>query len=182
MLTLNNHRDERSLWGCPRMLDRLLNALLIFILLYAFFAWFSYRFHVGHDSQSVLCLQGNHRWYLIDRMTQNAELGDLVAYRSDERMAPEIPLGTLVVKRVEALSGDRVDLESTGIRIQGEFRPARYPHRTRLKERALPKGSHLLMPEGSLWVMGDHPRSFDSRYFGPITAEQIIGVAHALPF
>ncbi|MEY4683798.1 MAG: hypothetical protein RLZ25_257 [Pseudomonadota bacterium] len=181
MSTLNSPTSD-SPRACPPALDRLLNGIVVFIVLYALFAWFSHRFLVGHDSQKVLCLSGNHRWYLIDRSQRQPELGDLVAFRSDEQMAPEIPFGTLVVKRVEALPGDNVDIESLGLRIQGEMLPVRYPHRARLKDRALPTGSRVLVPEGNIWVMGDHPRSFDSRYFGPIADRQIIGVAHALPF
>jgi conjugal transfer pilin signal peptidase TrbI len=97
-------------------------------------------------------------------------------------MAPEIPLGTLVVKLVEATEGDAVEFEFQGLRIQGQWHPVRYPHRERLKDRALPQGTRLIVPERAVWVMGDHPRSFDSRYFGPIEDPQIIGVAHALPF
>ena len=168
--------------ACRPWLDRLLNAVLVFVLLHALVSWFSHRFLIGHDAQTTLCLSGNHRWYLIDKAEKSPELGDLVAYRSDARMAPELPLGTLVVKRVEALGGDRVDLETQGIRIQGELRPVRFPHRQRLKDRALSDHEGMVIPDTSLWVMGDHPRSFDSRYFGPVSAQQIIGVARALPF
>lgn len=164
------------------IVDRLLNGVLVFLLIHALFAWFSHRYILGHDAQPTLCLKGNHRWYLIDRNERTPELGDLVAYRSNAQMAPEIPVGTLVVKRVEGLPGDLVNLAPQGLSIQGEMRPARYPHRARLMERSLPAGSHLVIPENSLWVMGDHPRSLDSRYFGPIQDREIIGVAHALPF
>jgi type IV secretory pathway protease TraF len=33
---------------------------------------------------------------------------------------------------------------------------------------------------GEYFVVGTHPRSFDSRYFGPIAETSIIGRAHAL--
>ena len=166
----------------PLHLDRFLNGVLIFLLIYSVFSWFSHRFVIGHDGQKTQCLEGNHRWYLIDRGTHALNPGDLVAYRSDARMAPEFPQGTLVVKRVEAVSGDAVDLETQGLRIQGLMQSIRFPHRERLKDRAIPSGSRWIIPEGSVWVMGDHPRSFDSRYFGPIDERQIVGVAHALPF
>jgi conjugal transfer pilin signal peptidase TrbI len=32
------------------------------------------------------------------------------------------------------------------------------------------------------WVMGDQPKSFDSRYWGVVYQQQIIGKAYALPF
>jgi len=168
--------------ACPPELERLLDGALVFLILYGLFGWFGHRFLLGHDNQNVLCLAGNHRWYLIDRQQRHLTPGDLVAYRSDAKMAPEIPLGTLVVKRVEATEGDAVDFEVRGLRIQGQMHPLRYPHRERLKDRALPIGTRLMVPPGAVWVMGDHPRSFDSRYFGPIEDAEIIGVAYALPF
>lgn len=181
-MSISHHQPNDSERITPLVVDRLLNSVLIFVLLHALFAWFSHRFVVGHDAQKFLCLDGEHRWYLIDRGQRSPELGDFVAYRSDEKMAPQIPLGTLVVKRVAGLPGDSVDLEPQGLRIQGEMHPARYPHRFQLMERALPVGARLIVPEDGIWVMGDHPKSFDSRYFGPIEDRLIIGVAHALPF
>jgi conjugal transfer pilin signal peptidase TrbI len=164
------------------LLERLLNALLIFLVLHALIAWFSNRFLIGHDAQSVLCLKGQNRWYLIDRDAKPQGTGDLLAFRSDDRMAPEIPNGTLVVKRIEAVSGDAIAIEHRRLVIQGIGFETPFPHRGRLKERALPEGTVLVLPEDAYWVMGDHPKSFDSRYFGAIAADQVVGVAHALPF
>lgn len=164
------------------LLERLLNGLLIFLVLHALIAWFSNRFVIGHDTQSVLCLKGQHRWYLIDREAKPHGSGDLLAFRSDDRMAPEIPNGSLVVKRIEAVSGDTIDIEHRRLVIQGLGFETAFPHRDRLKGRALPEGTSLVLPEDTYWVMGDHPKSFDSRYFGAIAANQVVGVAHALPF
>lgn len=181
-MSILNSRCSRAPKSSFDVLDRLVNCLMVFFVIYAFFGWFSHRFLLGHDHQQELCLEGNHRWYLIDQSQRDPRLGDLMAYRSDERMNPNFPLGTLVVKRVEGLSGDLVDLEPQGLRIQGEPHPIRYPHRSGLGARALPLASHIVVPEGGVWVMGDHPRSFDSRYFGAIEAHQIVGLAYALPF
>lgn len=164
------------------LLERLLNALLIFLVLHTLIAWFSNRFVIGHDAQSVLCLKGQHRWYLIDREAKPQGSGDLLAFRSDARMAPEIPTGTLVVKRIEGVSGDAIDIEHRRLVIQGLGLETPFPHRDRLRGRALPEGTSLVIPEDAYWVMGDHPKSLDSRYFGAIGSDQVIGVAHALPF
>jgi conjugal transfer pilin signal peptidase TrbI len=163
-------------------LDRLLNAALVFLLLYAVMTWFSHRFVLGFDQQSELCLLGHHRWYLIDRAATPKASGDLLAFRSDSRMAPELKPGTMVVKRVEGLATDRIELMPHGVRIEGLITPVNYPHRERLQDRANPNGAYWILPEGHYWVMGDHVRSFDSRYFGPVQPQQVLGVAYALPF
>jgi conjugal transfer pilin signal peptidase TrbI len=38
------------------------------------------------------------------------------------------------------------------------------------------------VPASALWATGTHPKSFDSRYWGFVYDQQIIGRAYALPF
>lgn len=179
-ILMNNVETESS--SQMVILERLVDAMLVLVLIHALMAWFSHRFIVGHDQQRILCLDGNTRWYLIDRQQKPMIEGDLVAFRSDPRMAPDIPVGTLIVKRIEGVPGDAINIGHSHLWIQGIVYELPYPHREQLGLRALPEGTHLIVPDDHFWVMGDHPRSFDSRYIGPISPEQIVGVAHALPF
>jgi conjugal transfer pilin signal peptidase TrbI len=162
--------------------DRSLNAAMVFLVFYAAMTWFQHRFVIGHDGQSELCLSGNHRWYLIDRTQKNLDLGDFVAFRSGPSQAPEIPVGTLMVKRIDGLPGDHIQVEPRGIRIEEILYAVPYPHRGTLGDRAIPIGTDILLSEDEIWVMGDHPRSFDSRDYGPIPESHIVGKAYALPF
>jgi conjugative transfer signal peptidase TraF len=43
----------------------------------------------------------------------------------------------------------------------------------------MPFGTYRVA-EGSVWLLGEHHRSWDSRYFGPLAATAIIGRAHPL--
>jgi conjugal transfer pilin signal peptidase TrbI len=170
----NNHRTPETPFGW------LLNALLVGLMVYGLMAHLKDRYLIGHDGQLEPCLLGQPRWFLIDTQAVAGHAGDLIAFRSDDRMAPEIPQGTLVIKRIEGVEGQRIRIEALGLGLDQQRLSLPYPHRDRLKDRALPPGKTLELKSGEYFVLGDHPRSFDSRYFGAIAASQWVGVAHAL--
>jgi len=160
----------------------LLKALPVLVATLALGAYLGNRFHLGIDDQKELCLPGNHRWYLIDRHDQNVWRGDLVAFSADSRMAPWFPPGRVIVKIATGMPGDRVQVNeqqtlvnvkpvSEGLALAGKLgKPAsEFIH-------------EATVPGSALWVTGTHPRSFDSRYWGFVYEQQIIGRVYALPF
>lgn len=81
-----------------------------------------------------------------------------------------------LLKRIVAQAGDTVVMDTKGVSINGtlplrDSRPMAGDSEQLTLEH-FPFGSYTLQP-GQYWVMGDHPRSFDSRYFGPIDTSQI---------
>jgi type IV secretory pathway protease TraF len=91
-------------------------------------------------------------------MNQNAKdyLRDRLGYPDD----------TLLLKRVVALPGETVCRHAGTVTV-----PGRQAHAERRDSRGtlLPfwTGCHTLLPT-EVFVLGDHPASFDSRYFGPV--------------
>ena len=80
------------------------------------------------------------------------------------------PDGSLpLIKRVVGVSGDRVTARNAGIEVNGQPVPNSRPLDLVAKGHALPhlRGSFRLK-QGEIWVAGEHPNSFDSRYFGPV--------------
>jgi conjugative transfer signal peptidase TraF len=80
------------------------------------------------------------------------------------------PDGSLpLIKRVVGFAGDRVTASDVGIEINGQPVPNSRPLDLDAKGHALPhlRGSFRLK-QGEIWVAGEHPHSFDSRYFGPV--------------
>lgn len=167
-------------WNDNGRFGRLIHAVGLILIMNAGTEWFSHRFLIGHDQQTVTCLQGSPRWFLIDREHARPEIGDLLAFRADARMAPEIPEGTLIVKRIEAEAGDTIEIGRSSLRIQDHEVGLPFPHRSRLGNRTLSAGSRFRLPDHSYFVLGDHPRSLDSRYYGEIHSEQVIGLARVL--
>jgi conjugative transfer signal peptidase TraF len=87
-----------------------------------------------------------------------------------------IPPGFALIKRVAAVAGDMVVIDAHGVGING----SRWPSSAPLIQ---DQQGHLLhsypfgiyrVPSGELWVMSNHPRGLDSRYFGPVSAASII--------
>jgi conjugative transfer signal peptidase TraF len=74
-----------------------------------------------------------------------------------------------LMKRVVGVAGDLVTATDAGIEINGQPVPNSRPLDLDTNGRALP---HLRgcfgLKQGEIWAAGEHPNSFDSRYFGPV--------------
>jgi len=81
-----------------------------------------------------------------------------------------------LLKPVVAKSGDVVGLSARGISVNGALLPNTAPISKDTKGRPLEAwhfGRYLVPPE-TVWVASSyHPRSFDSRYFGPLSTAAI---------
>ena len=80
--------------------------------------------------------------------------------------------GSPLMKPVVARAGDSVQVSERGISVNGKAIPNSAPLPKDTAGRPLtlwPVGTYRVQP-GTVWVVsGYHPRSFDSRYFGPIS-------------
>jgi conjugal transfer pilin signal peptidase TrbI len=141
------------------------------------------RFRIGVGLQQALCLPP-YRVFLIDRHARPRR-GDYLAFRSDERLLPWFRPGLIVIKALQGVAGDHVVVADT-VQINGQVvaTPSltlgitplagalrRQPEEFRRDE---------IIPAGAGWVMGQTLDSFDSRYWGYVRDEQIIGRAYAL--
>lgn len=83
---------------------------------------------------------------------------------------------TPLMKPVVARAGDHVLVTAQGLSVNGKLLPNTAPRGTDTMGRPMPSwpvGSHRVMP-GTVWVASSHnPRSFDSRYFGPVAMSSI---------
>jgi conjugative transfer signal peptidase TraF len=88
------------------------------------------------------------------------------------------PLGKLVL----AGAGDRVELSAAGIVLNRCALGAASSSTTDTRGRRLtryPAGVYRLGAQ-ELWLFSPHRRSFDSRYFGPVSTRSVIGVLRPL--
>lgn len=83
------------------------------------------------------------------------------------------PLGKLVL----AAGGDRLDVEPAGLTVNGLRLPATPSLAADRLGRPLPHVPPGLrrVAAGDLWLVAPHPRSLDSRYFGPVGAARVLG-------
>ena len=87
------------------------------------------------------------------------------------------------LKPVVARAGDTVDLSPVGISVNGHLLLQTAPRATDTKGRALPHYpfGRYAVESGTVWVASSYnPRSFDSRYFGPILVSSIRAHLRAL--
>jgi conjugative transfer signal peptidase TraF len=91
------------------------------------------------------------------------------AYLVDELGYPK---RTLLIKRVAALSGDVICRHGMRVTINAQTVTAQSKDRF---GNLLPvwDGCAVLLPN-QVFLLGDHPSSFDSRYFGPVTKGQLL--------
>lgn len=86
------------------------------------------------------------------------------------------------MKPIVAVSGDLVKFSSEGVAVNGALLPNSAPQHFDSKRRRLQHWAFgtYRVHSGTLWVISSYdPRSFDSRYFGPIFLSSIR--THLLP-
>ncbi|UTH74235.1 signal peptidase I [Chromobacterium sp. IIBBL 290-4] len=151
----------------------LIAAAICFGLAQALVYWNDGRYRIGIDFQkNVHCLP----WTVFFMERKPAawlpERGDLVQYRN-----PRLDRGFAAFtmsKLVMGVAGDRVQIKGGRVYLNG-----RYVGGLNLSQ-ALGKKPQdyaraFTLREGEYFLMGSQPYSYDSRYWGPIRHEEIIG-------
>jgi len=95
--------------------------------------------------------------------------GDIVAFRHDD--------GTheVFIKRIEAVPGDRIRIDRGVVYLNGSA--VDEPYVRFADTRSFPE---VTIPPGSVFVLGDNrANSEDSRFFGPVPGDSLIGRALA---
>lgn len=119
------------------------------------------------------------------------ERGTLVAIcPSDVVLAVALPRGYLrpgscrgnvepLLKRIAAVAHDRVDVSDGAVAVNGRALPNSGRRARDCADRPLPRipaGRYLISP-GTIWLYAPVARSWDSRYFGPEPAANVVGIA-----
>lgn len=122
-------------------------------------------------------------FYWLDN--KPSKLGDFVALQVPERLRelvedrgylpPDVPL----IKQIAGGPGDEICRIGLEIRINGATIAMAQSVDGSGREMPVWSGCHVL-PEGSVFLLQDHPQSFDGRYFGPVGRRLIIGRATRL--
>jgi conjugal transfer pilin signal peptidase TrbI len=134
------------------------------------------RWRISWDPQVTKCLPGLHL-AIVDLADRSVAHGAIVAFRAEPEQAP-FPPGALIGKVVLGLPGDRVAVTPDQTTVNGVvvgfgLRLAGFAHRS---PAALART--LVVPRGTVWVMGATADSYDSRYWGPLPLWQVVGRVH----
>ena len=103
--------------------------------------------------------------------------GDVVVFKNP---APENG-ADILVKRVIATSGQTVDMKDGDVYVDGRKLDEPYAMgktgQLTVTLPAAPESYPYTVPDGCIWVMGDNrENSADSRYFGPVKEDSVIGI------
>jgi conjugal transfer pilin signal peptidase TrbI len=169
-------REAKKPW--PEFLIKCLAVLAVFV---AGGSWLFSRYFIV-IAHGQLCLPG--RLFLVEKQEVPGR-NDLVAFLTDERPRPYKP-GTGFVKLVRGLPGDKVDVDGQcrftitggdGYEYHGELEPQVV---ALLQKKCADFKTHYQIPPQNYFVMGMLPDSYDSRYWGLVSASQVIGKAAKL--
>lgn len=155
-------------------------AIIVLGVLYILGLWFSSRFLIVGDPQEVKCLPG-YTVYLVDKNDKRLERDQLYMFLSKD-LSPIYSEDTKMLKFLKAMPGDLVEVrENSQVFINGKASEAGLSLATQklgLKESDFYGSKRLGNDE--VWFLGTSPKSFDSRYWGSVHREKIVGRAYAL--
>lgn len=84
-----------------------------------------------------------------------------------------------LIKTVAALAGAEIEIADSVI-IDGAVAPHSQPRSVDAEGRSLDAWSGGVVPAGHLFLLSQYAGSYDSRYFGPIPAEGLLGLAQPI--
>lgn len=157
-----------------------LKAFLIMSLLYALGAAFSARFVIAGDPQTIRCIPG-YDVYLVDKFDREPERGGLFVFLSKD-LSPVYGEGTKMLKYMRGMPGDTVEVRSNDQVFINDL-ASEYGLVLATEKLGLPASKFYgktTLKENEYWFLGTSPRSFDSRYWGAVTRDQIVGRAYPL--
>ncbi|WP_444679545.1 signal peptidase I [Halomonas sp. E19] len=168
--------SKRERQSTPRFVAKMgVVATLIFATGYAFVS----RYHFGIDSQEVKCI-GDYSLFLVDRHDKDLQRGNIYAF-SAQGVEPYFDEGTQMVKILRGLPGDHVRITESGdVFVNDELVGEGLILAEEVGANPADFAGETILEEGSYWFMGETPYSFDSRYWGTVSEEQIIGQARPI--
>jgi signal peptidase I len=108
---------------------------------------------------------------LVNKLSGEPHRGDLIAFH-----APRT--GEILLKRVVATGGQRVGIEDGVLVVDGRRQRERYADPDAIDSVYF---GPITVPRGDVFVLGDNrANSEDSRNFGPVPADRVIGRATAI--
>ena len=119
----------------------------------------------------------DHRVFLLRPVPAQIETNDYLVFRHRDLAQVRQGLGTnreRMIKRVGCRPGEWLQKDAQH-RFACEGRPLGQALATDSQGRPLPRFIHNgPVPAGQLFLVGTHPRSYDSRYFGFVDAHEIL--------
>lgn len=148
------------------------------MLLVAFFFWHRLPISVAFDPNDEKCIPDLHLALLVHRPPSSVAHGDLVFFK---------PAGSLAyikqefaLKIAAGVPGDRLQIREGRVLVNGVEVASGFPLSGVYKKTVAQFELDEVIPQGKLFLIGTHPRSDDSRYWGYIELKSLSGPAYKL--
>lgn len=143
----------------------------------------SQRYQISITQSATACLPITAA--MIDTRNKTPRRGHLMSFLI-RKAEPYFAEGTNFVKLTAGIAGDTVSIDVDGVTVtspQGEVTrydtsASRMLAYTKLTEDDIKR--EFVVPEGQYFALGTLPASFDSRYWGLVDQNDVIGVGYAI--
>jgi signal peptidase I len=158
-------------------IETIVIALSIFLVVYLFFMQ---PHHV--NGQSMVPNFQSGEYLLTDKVTyrmRNPERGEVIVFHAPSSAHCAKGTGCDFIKRILAVPGESVEVKNNGIYINGNRLPESYiPDSYKTLAGEFSKNRVIELGDNEYFAVGDNrPYSSDSRAWGPIKKEDIVGLA-----
>lgn len=154
-----------------------LKAIPIAIVVGGLAYYASSRYSIGIDPQENTCLPW--RVFVIDKKDVDPERGAIFAFRAKD-LRPFFKEGTHMIKVIDGLPGDRVQVTQEKVLVNGIEVGVGLSLAKPLKRSPGRYVREEIVPESKYWFMGKTPDSYDSRYWGYVSTDDLIGRAYPI--
>jgi signal peptidase I len=142
-------------------------ALLLLLLALGLRAYVAEPFAIPSESMAPTLRPGDH--VLVEKLSYrfgSPRRGDLVVFRAPDG-------GSLAVKRIVGLAGDRVAIEDGVLAVNGRLQKESYVDQSQVDSVYF---GPVVVPRGDVFVLGDNRAdSHDSRDYGAVPRRSLIG-------
>lgn len=165
----------------PTLRQSLANAKPVFALLFLIFTMFGYfatRYSIAFNVAISDCL--NSRLFLIDTWDKNIYENELIAFEMNVEN-PYYATGNVWVKKVAAHGPKTVNVTPDAVTTQQHSFALSTSYvlgKLNLTDKDLQ--SHWELSEDQLFMIGETLTSLDSRFWGPISSDDMVGRAYAI--
>jgi len=145
------------------------------------------QFYISGPSMEATMFQDNR--VLVNKLSyrlHDIHRGDIVVF-DRVTVDGQVVQHDDLIKRVIALGGEKISIKDCKVFIDGKLLPEPYLNdydlaQTVIEDRCrVPMMDEMIIPDDQLFVMGDNrPQSFDSRMFGPIEQNLVVGRAFVI--
>lgn len=144
-------------------------------LLIVFFFWSHPPITLGFDPNKEKCITDLHLSLLLKFPPKEVHDGQLVIFR------PNMPLSYVrqdfVLKQVAGVGGDHLQVARGQISINGRVVATGLPLASLYRRKPAELERDEIIPVGRVFLVGNNPKSDDSRYWGYLQVSQLAGTA-----